>query len=203
MTHAARTTAPIRTGVIGFGLSGRVFHTPFLAANDEYSLDVIVTGDPGRRAHAEREHPGARLFTRPEDLFAHAETMAALDLVVIASPPATHAPLAHAALDAGLAVLVDKPFTVNSVHGTELVDKADRLGLALTVFQNRRWDGDFLTLRALIEAGALGDVRRFESRFEWFKAGPGKAWKDAATPGEGGGLLYDLGAHLIDQAVQL
>jgi len=196
-------TGPIRTAVIGFGLSGRVFHTPFLAANPDYSLDVIVTADPDRRAHAAREHPQARLFSRSEDLLADTETMATLHLMVIASPPATHAPLAHAALDAGLAVLVDKPFTVNSVHGTALADKADRLGLALTVFQNRRWDGDFLTLRALIAAGTLGEVRRFESRFEWFKAGPGKAWKDAATPREGGGLLYDLGAHLIDQAVQL
>lgn len=192
---------PIRTGIIGYGLSGRVFHSPFIAANPEFLLDTIVTADPGRRAQAAAQHPSARLVPTSDELLADAATR--LDLIVIASPPATHVPLAHAALDAGLAVVIDKPFAITADDGRHLIDKAERLGLALTVFQNRRWDGDFLTLQALIAAGRLGEVRRFESRFEWWKPGQGKAWKASATPVEGGGVLYDLGSHLIDQALVL
>ncbi|TFD47329.1 oxidoreductase [Cryobacterium frigoriphilum] len=191
----------IRTGVIGYGLSGRVFHTPFLAAHPEFALDTIVTADADRRGQAAAQHPSVRLVNTADELLTDAA--ARLDLIVIASPPATHAPLAHAALDAGIAVVIDKPFAVTADDGRELIAKAERLGLSLTVFQNRRWDGDFLTLQALIAAGRLGEVRRFESRFEWFKPGQGKAWKAAATPREGGGVLYDLGAHLLDQALVL
>lgn len=193
-------TAPIRTGVIGFGLSGRVFHSPFIAANPEFSLDVIVTANPDRRAEAELLHPGAELLATSDDLFARA---ADLDLVVIGSPSGTHVALAHAALDAGLAVVVDKPFAVTAEEGRGLIEKADRLGLTLTAFQNRRWDGDFLTLRSLLAAGELGEVSRFESRFEGWKPEQKKSWKAEATTAEGGGILYDLGAHLIDQALVL
>jgi predicted dehydrogenase len=188
----------IRTGIIGFGTSGRVFHAPFIEANPEFSLDVIVTGNEERAAAAQGLYPDARVVATPEELFA-----ADLDLVVIGSPSGTHVALAHRALDAGLAVVVDKPFSVTAAEGTELVDKAERLGLALSVFQNRRWDGDFLTLKQLIASGALGQVRRFESRFEWWKPEVKKSWKAEATVAEGGGILYDLGAHLIDQAIQL
>ncbi|MDH6237640.1 Gfo/Idh/MocA family oxidoreductase [Cryobacterium sp. CG_9.6] len=194
------TRSPLRTAVIGFGLAGRTFHSPFIAANPEFSLDVIVTGAPDRQADARELYPEARIVASTTELFA---TCADLDLVVIASPPATHAVLAHAALDAGLAVVVDKPFAVTAAEGRELVEKAERLGLALTVFQNRRWDGDFLTLRALLADGALGEVRRFESRFEFWKPTVRASWKRDAAPNDGGGLLYDLGPHLIDQAIVL
>ena len=188
----------IRTAVIGFGTSGRVFHAPFVAADPDFSLDVIVTANPERAAEARRLHPDARVVDSAEDAIA-----ADVDLVVVGSPPATHAPLAHAALDAGHAVLVDKPFAVTSAEGRELVEKADRLGHPLTVFQNRRWDGDYLTLQRLVRDGALGEVRRFESRFEWWKPSPPASWKAESPVGEGGGILFDLGAHLIDQALQL
>jgi predicted dehydrogenase len=193
--------AQIRAGVIGYGLSGRVFHTPFIAAHPEFVLDTIVTADAGRRGQAAAQHPSARLLSSADELMTDAA--ARLDLIVIASPPATHVHLAHAALDAGLAVVIDKPFAVTAADGRELIEKAERLGLLLTVYQNRRWDGDFLTLQALITAGRLGEVRRFESRFEWWKPGQGKAWKAAATPAQGGGILYDLGSHLLDQALVL
>lgn len=188
----------IRTGVIGFGTSGRIFHTPFIHANPEFSLDVVVTGNDERAAAARMLYPDARIVATPDELFA-----AELDLVVIGSPSGTHVALAHQALDAGLTVVVDKPFSVTEAEGTELVEKAERLGLALTVFQNRRWDGDFLTLKQLIASGSFGQVRRFESRFEWWKPEVKKSWKAEATIAEGGGILYDLGAHLIDQAIQL
>ncbi|TFC42559.1 oxidoreductase [Cryobacterium sp. TMT1-21] len=193
-------TAPIRTGLIGFGTSGRVFHSPLLAANPDFSLDLIVTRDPARLNAAATRYPQARLVPTVEDLFAAADD---LDLVVIGSPSATHVELANAALDAGLAVVVDKPFAVKPWEGRDLIEKARRLGLLLTVFQNRRWDGDFLTLRALLAEGALGEVRRFESRFEWWKPEQTKSWKVGATIQQGGGVLFDLGAHLIDQALQL
>jgi predicted dehydrogenase len=190
----------IRTAVIGFGTGGSIFHAPFVVAHPEYSLDMIVTGNPGRAEAAARAYPAARVVPSVGDVFAAARH---LDLAVIASPPSSHVDLAHRALDAGLAVVVDKPLCVTAAEGTTLVDHAARVGRPLTVFQNRRWDGDFLTLRDLISTGALGVVRRFESRFEWWKPQEPKAWKSASSPAQGGGMLYDLGTHLIDQAVQL
>lgn len=198
MTDAAR--GPIRTAVIGFGVSGRIFHAPFLAANPDYSLDVIVTRDASRRAAATARHPNTRVVATPDELWVDA---AELDLVVIGSPSGTHAALADAALDAGLDVVVDKPFAATADEGRALIAKAERLGRRITVFQNRRWDGDFLTLRELVAAGELGEVRRFESRFEWWQPEPAASWKTEASAAEAGGIVYDLGTHLIDQAVQL
>ena len=190
----------IRTAVIGFGTGGAVFHAPFLDADEEFRLDVVVTSDAGRAAAAARTYPQARVVPTADEVLAAA---ADLDLVVITTPPGSHAALAHRSLDAGLAVVVDKPLAVTAAEGEALVEHAERVGRPLTVFQNRRWDGDFLTVRDLVAAGALGEIRRFESRFEWWKPEETKAWKAAATPAEGGGMLYDLGTHLIDQAVQL
>jgi predicted dehydrogenase len=193
---------PIRAGIIGFGLSGRVFHAPFLATNPDFEVSVIVTSNAERAAEAARLHPAAAIVDTVDELFERA-TRGQLDLVVIGSPSGTHAALADRALDAGVAVVVDKPFAVTSAEGRALIDKAERLGLPFTVFQNRRWDGDFLTLASLLDAGQLGDVRRFESRFEWWKPVQAKSWKAEATASEGGGILYDLGVHLLDQALQL
>ncbi|MFF1383666.1 Gfo/Idh/MocA family oxidoreductase [Arthrobacter sp. NPDC058288] len=190
----------IRTAVAGFGLSGRVFHAPLIAANPAYSLDVIATSDAGRRADASGSYPAARLADTPADVFALAGD---LDLLVLGTPPATHYPLAKAALEAGLDVVVDKPFAVRSAEGQELLELAARLGRVLTVFQNRRWDGDYLTVKGLLDGGVLGDVTRFESRFERWSPEVSKAWKADATADDGGGVLFDLGTHLIDQSLQL
>ncbi|MBP1134202.1 putative dehydrogenase [Arthrobacter sp. PvP023] len=190
----------IRTAVAGFGLSGRVFHAPLIAANQAYSLDVIATSDAGRKSDAAGSYPGARLVNTPDDILAIAGE---LDLLVLGTPPATHYPLAKAALEAGLDVVVDKPFAVRSAEGQELLELAAQLGRVLTVFQNRRWDGDYLTVKGLLESGVLGDVTRFESRFERWSPEVSKAWKADATADDGGGVLFDLGTHLIDQAIQL
>lgn len=192
--------APIRTAIIGYGTSGRIFHAPFLAAEPDYSLDVIVTANEARQSAASAQHPGARILPSTEALWAESDS---LDLVVIGSPSGTHAQLAHAALDAGLDVVVDKPFAATADEGEALIEKAARLGRRITVFQNRRWDGDFQTLHELIAQGELGDVRRFESRFEWWQPEPRAGWKGEATAAQAGGILYDLGTHLIDQALQL
>lgn len=194
------SSQPIRTAIVGFGVSGRVFHAPFIATNRSYSLDVIVTGNPERARDATLLHPAASVVS---DIDAVLTRAADLDLVVVATPPASHHPVAAAALDAGLDVVVDKPFAVSAAEARDLTERAQRLGRVITVFQNRRWDGDFLTVRRLIASGDLGEVRRFESRFEWFKPQPRPGWKSESSAAEGGGILFDLGTHLIDQALQL
>ncbi|MBT2522219.1 Gfo/Idh/MocA family oxidoreductase [Arthrobacter sp. ISL-28] len=190
----------IRTAVVGYGLSGSVFHAPLIAADFRYSLDVIATSDAGRQAAAVERYPGVRTVPDGDAVLALA---ADLDLVVLGTPPATHYPLAKAALEAGLDVVVDKPFAVTSAQGRELIGLAERLGRVLTVFQNRRWDGDYLTVKGLVESRALGQVTRFESRFERWSPEVSKAWKAEATAADGGGVLFDLGTHLLDQALEL
>jgi scyllo-inositol 2-dehydrogenase (NADP+) len=191
---------PFSVGLVGFGLAGSAFHAPLIATTPGLRLDAVVTTDPERRAQLHREYPDARALDSADQLFAERD---AFDLVVIASPNRTHVPLARAALTAGLATVVDKPLAATAAEARELCELADATGTLLTVFQNRRWDGDFLTLRNLIAEGALGRVHRFESRFERFRPHPKTGWRELADPAEVGGTLYDLGSHLIDQALTL
>jgi predicted dehydrogenase len=193
-------TGPLRTALLGFGTAGRVFHGPLLKASPDFDVTLVSTSDPARVEQARAAHPGALVVPTPDDALDHADD---LDLVVIGTPPHTHADLAHRAIDAGLAVVVDKPFAVTSAEGREVIEHARAAGVALTVFQNRRWDADFLTLQGLLKEGALGRVHRFESRFEWWKPTPVSTWKGQLPPEQGGGILFDLGTHLLDQAVQL
>jgi scyllo-inositol 2-dehydrogenase (NADP+) len=193
---------PLRAAIFGFGTSGRVFHGPLLAADPEFEVAAIATANDERRADAATLHPAAEILAHADDVFARAEALA-LDLVVIGTPPVTHAELAHRAIDAGLAVVIDKPFVPTSAAAREVIAHAADAGVPLTVFQNRRLDADFLTLRQLIDDGRLGTVHRFESRFEWWKPTLAKEWKAETTAADGGGILFDLGTHLIDQAVQL
>lgn len=189
----------IRVGLIGFGLAGEVFHAPLIEATPEMRLATIVTSDPGRQAEAHTSYPRASVVADVERLWADASE---LDLVVIGTPNRSHVPLARAALERGLAVVIDKPMAASSADGRALIEEAEARGLLLTVFQNRRWDGDYLTVRRLLQDGVLGDVVRFESRFErWRPAVDHEAWRERSEAGEAGGLLFDLGAHLIDQAV--
>lgn len=191
---------PIRVGLIGYGLAGVAFHAPLIVTTPGLRLDAIVTANPERQAAAARQYPDARIVTTAEDLFAGNPR---LDLIVIASPNRTHVPFASAAIDAGVAAVVDKPLAATADQARGLVDAAGRRGVLLTIFHNRRWDGDFLTVRRLIREGALGEVHRFESRFERWRPEPRRTWREDGAPGEAGGLLYDLGSHLIDQALVL
>lgn len=191
----------IRTAVLGYGLAGSVFHAPPIAALEQFSLDVIVTSDPTRAAAAKRAHPGARVLSRND--WDQAESHQNIDLVVVGTPPATHAPLAARALKSGCAVVVDKPFATTSAQGEALIALAQQSGKILTTYQNRRWDGEYLTLRKMLDDGTLGEVRRFESRLERWQPAITKPWKAQATVDDGGGILFDLGTHLIDQALQL
>ncbi|MGV9357083.1 Gfo/Idh/MocA family protein [Streptomyces misionensis] len=191
---------PFRVGLIGYGLAGSVFHAPLIAATEGLALDTVVTSDPERQRQARGEFPDVTLAATPDELFARA---AELDLVVVASPNKTHVPLATAALRAGLPVVVDKPVAGTAAEARALAALAEDRGLLLSVFQNRRWDNDFLTLRALLADGALGEVRRFESRFERWRPKPKGGWRESGDPAEIGGLLYDLGSHVVDQALVL
>jgi scyllo-inositol 2-dehydrogenase (NADP+) len=191
----------LRGAVIGFGLSGSVFHAPLIAATPGMAVSTIVTSNPERAGRAAAEHPGARIEANAEGLW---ERAAEHDFVVIATPNASHVPLAERAIDAGLAVVVDKPLTSTSGEARALIERAERAGVLLTVFHNRRWDSDQLTLRRLLRDGSLGEVRRYESRFErWRPEIRSGAWREETAPREGGGLLLDLGTHLVDQALQL
>ncbi|MEO6505194.1 MAG: Gfo/Idh/MocA family oxidoreductase [Terrimesophilobacter sp.] len=193
-------TERIRTGIIGFGLSGRVFHAPFVCTNPDFSLDLIATRDPGRRAVAASQYPDAQLVASPEDLLAR---VAALDLVVLASPAHTHLEQGLAALRGGAAVVVDKPFVPSTAEASALIGAAAATMRPLIVFQNRRWDGDFLTVKSLIASGRLGKIQRYESTFERW-AGPRRdRWQDTTTIAQGAGITFDIGSHLIDQALQL
>ncbi|MHC3470481.1 Gfo/Idh/MocA family oxidoreductase [Streptomyces sp. 7R007] len=194
------TATPLRVGLVGYGLAGSVFHAPLIAATEGLALDTVVTANPERARQARAEHPGVRVAATADELFDRAGE---LDLVVVASPNKTHVPLATAALKAGLPVVVDKPLAGTAAEARELAALAEERGLLLSVFQNRRWDNDFLTLRKLLADGELGDVWRFESRFERWRPQPKGGWRESGDPAEIGGLLYDLGSHVVDQALVL
>jgi predicted dehydrogenase len=191
---------PLRVLLFGYGLAGRVFHGPLLAASDDYTIDVVVTSDPARAAAARADHPGARVVADADAAFAVA---GGCDLAVLCTPNNTHVALASRALDAGLHVVVDKPLALTVQEAEGLIEAADAAGRTLTVFQNRRWDGDFLTVRDVLASGDLGDVFVFESAFEWWKPEVTDRRKDRTTVADGGGILYDLAPHLIDQALIL
>jgi predicted dehydrogenase len=189
---------PIRTAIIGYGLSGRIFHAPFIDANPRFSLEAISTSDPGRRAQATRDHPGAQILGSPGELLAQS-----YDLVVLGSPAHVHLEQGLAALASGAALVIDKPFAASVAEAEQLIAAAAASGLPLIVFHNRRWDGDFLTIHKLLGEGALGDVHRFESTFERWSPELRQRWQDTTTTSQGAGIVFDLGSHLVDQALQL
>jgi predicted dehydrogenase len=182
----------------GYGLAGAVIHAPLIAATDGLQLSAVVTRSPQRREQLARERPGVRAVDALEDVLGE------VDLVVVASPNRTHVPLAREAIAAGRHVVVDKPVAVDAAQARELVVAAEAAGVVLAAFHNRRWDDDFQTLRRVAFAGRLGRVLRLESRFDrWRPALKEGAWREGGDPAAGGGLLLDLGSHLVDQAVQL
>ncbi|MET7620449.1 Gfo/Idh/MocA family oxidoreductase [Streptomyces sp. NPDC005408] len=194
------TRSPLRVGLVGYGLAGSVFHAPLIATTEGLALDTIVTSNPERQQQARAEFPDVRFAASPDELWERADE---LDLIVIASPNKTHVPIATGALKAGLPVVVDKPIAGSAAEARELAALAGERGLLLSVFQNRRWDNDFLTLQQLIADGELGDVLRFESRFERWRPELKGGWRESGDPQEIGGLLYDLGSHVVDQALTL
>jgi scyllo-inositol 2-dehydrogenase (NADP+) len=195
--------ADISVALVGYGLAGSVFHAPLIEATDGLALTTVVTGDPDRAAAARNRYPGVQIRADAEQLWT-GPASAGHDLVVVATPNRSHAALARAALTAGLPVVVDKPVTATVGQARELQALAEQRGLLLSVFHNRRWDGDALTVRQLLAEDALGRVHRFESRYErWRPIVAAERWRERPDPDEAGGLLYDLGSHLVDQALVL
>lgn len=182
---------PVRFGLVGYGFGGRWFHAPLLGAAPECEFLGVVTTSPERQALVAREHPAVRTFASLAELKA-----AGAEAVAISTPADSHTTLSEQALELGLAVVCDKPFALDAPSAQGTVELAERLGLPLAPYQNRRWDSDFLTVRALAADGTLGEVTRFESRFERLAPddGPGAA---------GGGTLLDFCSHLVDQALVL
>ncbi|WCB95604.1 putative oxidoreductase YdgJ [Baekduia alba] len=189
---------PLRVALAGYGLAGSTFHAPLIAATDGLALRAVVTRSADRRARLRDDHPEAVAVD------ALADALDDVDLVVVASPNRFHVPLACEAIAAGKHVVVDKPLAVRADEARALGAAADARGVVLSVFHNRRWDDDQLTLGRELAAGRLGRVLRVESRFDrWRPAIREGVWREAGDPADGGGLLLDLGSHLADQAVQL
>jgi scyllo-inositol 2-dehydrogenase (NADP+) len=190
----------LKVALIGYGVAGEHFHAPLIHATSGLELAAIVTANAERAARAGERYPAAQVVASPEEIWKNAGDY---DLAVVATPNASHVSLSLAALDAGLPLVVDKPLATNAADAEQLVVAAQKAGLLLTVFQNRRWDSDFLTLRRLLDAGELGEVYRYESRFERWRPIPKPGWRESGDPAAGGGLLGDLGSHLADQALVL
>ncbi len=189
------TQDAINVGLVGFGMAGRVFHAPVISAVPGLRLSAILqrTGED-----AARTYPGVRVVRSLDDLL----DLPDVTVVVVATPTMTHVDLARRCLEAGRHVVVDKPFAPTSAEAAPLVDLAERTGRLLSVFHNRRWDGDFLTVQRLLNRGACGRPLLFEVHFDRYR--PRRkpdAWRERAQPGSG--ILFDLGSHLVDQAVTL
>lgn len=187
-------TAPIRVAVVGYGYATRTFHAPLISSVPGLELRAVSSSDP---AKVGVDWPGLAVEPSPEALFGRED----IDLVVVPTPNDTHHPLARAALQAGKHVVVDKPFTLELAQARELDALAAEVGRLLSVFHNRRWDGDFLTARELIASGRLGRITHFESRVDRFRPQVRERWREAAGPGSG--VWMDHGPHLLDQALLL
>ncbi|EMC0022249.1 oxidoreductase [Enterobacter cloacae subsp. cloacae] len=184
----------IRVGLIGYGYASKTFHAPLIAGTPGMALAAVSSSD-ATKVHA--DWPTVPVVSEPKHLFNDPN----IDLIVIPTPNDTHFPLAKAALEAGKHVVVDKPFTVTLSQARELDALAKSLGRLLSVFHNRRWDSDFLTVKALLSEGTLGEITFFESHFDRFRPQVRNRWREQAGPGSG--IWYDLAPHLLDQAVNL
>ncbi|CAI0746458.1 oxidoreductase [Serratia ficaria] len=184
----------IRVGLVGYGYAGKTFHAPLIAGTPGLALAAVASSDAGK-VHA--DWPSMPVVGEAQALFDDPS----IDLIVIPTPNDTHYPLAQQALAAGKHVVVDKPFTLTLSQAQALRQQAQQSGLLLSVFHNRRWDSDFLTLKALLKDGSLGEVVYFESHFDRFRPEVRQRWREQG--GAGSGIWYDLGPHLLDQALQL
>jgi len=185
----------IKTGLASYGMSGKLFHAPFIDGHDGFELTAVAERS---KDLVRQRYPHVRRVTSFDELIADAE----LELIVVNTPDTTHYDYCRAALLAGKHVVVEKPFVFASAEAAELKRLAEDRGLVLMVYQNRRWDSDYLTVRQLLDSGALGRVMEFVSAYErWRPATPGVSWKETAEGRRG--TTYDLGSHIVDQIVQL
>jgi scyllo-inositol 2-dehydrogenase (NADP+) len=186
----------VRVGLIGFGLAGQAFHAPVIRGVPGMELACIVER---RGTRAREKYPDVRVARTLEELLADKE----IQLCVVATPNDSHFELTRTCLLAGRDVVVDKPFAPTLAESEELVRLAEERGRLITVYQDRRWDGDFATLKKIVQSGTLGDVVEYECRFDRFRPEPKpNAWRERADQ-PGAGVLFDLGPHVIDQALVL
>ncbi|MCC8536684.1 oxidoreductase [Xanthomonas axonopodis pv. poinsettiicola] len=185
---------PFNLAVVGYGYVGHTFHAPLIASTPGLQLHSVVSSKPQQ---PQADFPGIDVVADLDTALADP----ALDAVVLATPNQTHAPFALQALAAGKHVLVDKPFALDAAQARSMAAAAAAAGRIVSVFQNRRWDADFLTLRRLIDEGQLGEVVEFHSHFDRYRPQVRDRWRESDGPGAG--LWYDLGPHLLDQALQL
>jgi scyllo-inositol 2-dehydrogenase (NADP+) len=198
MTFASASTAPIRTAVLGYGLGGRVFHCPFVSAIPGLELAAIVVRSADRAAAAAAAYPSAMIHP---DVSAVLDDPA-IDLIVVATPNASHVELATAALSKGKHVVVDKPLAPTSAEARALINLAAAQDKILAPFHNRRWDGDFLTVRKIVADGILGRIVQVLSHYDRFRPiQRPNSWKEESGPASGN--LFDLGPHIVDQALAL
>ncbi|NUT97182.1 MAG: Gfo/Idh/MocA family oxidoreductase [Saccharothrix sp.] len=188
----------MRTALIGYGLGGAAFHAPFLATTPGLAFSAVVTGNPERQRQVRERYPDVEVVASMDELWQRD-----LDLVVVTTPNRHHAAHARAALEHGVNVVVDKPFAASATEARTLLTLAEDRNLRLVPFHNRRWDGDFRTVTRLVREGTLGSVHRFESRFERWRPEVKESWKESGDPADLGSIVYDLGTHLVDQAVAL
>lgn len=187
----------IRTGIIGYGLSGRVFHAPFIDVVEGFELTKISTSNPEREVFIEERYPITAVVPDGKGIIDDPE----IDLVIVTSPNTDHFRWAREALLSGKHVVVEKPFTVNVEEASELIEIARRQQKILTVYHNRRFTSDTRTVKKLLDSGLLGEIVDYESHFDRFRSDPrpNGAWREQPLPGSG--IFYDLGSHLIDQAL--
>lgn len=186
---------PLQTALLSYGMSGNVFHAPLLSAHTGFKIQKIVqrsSSDPIAR------YPQALIVRSPEDVFEDPH----IELVIVNTPNHTHFDYAMKALEAGKHVVVEKPVTTTSSEAEKLIALAKKKGKILTVFQNRRWDGDFMTVKKVLDERLLGNVVEFESHYDRYRNYiEANTWKEEPAPGTG--ILYNLGSHMIDQALVL
>ena len=195
------STQPLRVAIAGYGLAGRFFHGPLLRALPGFAVTTVVTRDAPRRAQALIDFPGVTVVDTVDDIF---RAPGDHDLVVIATRTGTHVAIALQAVQARVAAVIEKPMATNEADARRVADAARRANVPVFPFHNRRWDSEVLTLRGLIADGSLGAVHRFESRFErWHPELDVTAWRDRQSSAADGGVLLDLGVHLVDQALML
>ena len=185
-------------GLAGFGSAGRGIHTPLLQQAG-MTIAAVSTSDPQRVEQVRTDLPDARVVANLDALL----EVDGLDLIVLATPSGLHARQARQCTDAGIAVVVDKPLATNSTEAFAVVDAARAAGVALTVFQNRRFDAEHVAARETVRSGRLGEVFRHEFRWERWRPTPKDRWRENASAAEGGGILLDLHSHMIDAAVDL
>jgi scyllo-inositol 2-dehydrogenase (NADP+) len=184
----------IKVGVIGYGYSAKTFHIPLITASESVELAAISSS---QKETVEAKYPHVSIFETAHDLIINGN----VELVVITAPNDVHYPLAKLCLENGINVILEKPMVTTSVEAEALVRLAKKRSLLLSVFHNRRWDGDFLTVKKLLDNNLVGDVRFFESHFDRFRPTVRQRWRE--QPGQGAGIWFDLGSHLVDQVVSL